>query len=204
MGRFRRGYLRRGDRCDARGQLAAAHRQPLRAHHLKETGGYLVEADRMARLNPHGEESIEMMQIQLRRTWIVGGVMSVVLIIVWPLLTLPANPFTESYFTFWVALAFIWAHFAAFTTIVGPVLEYMEVYPFYNPTPDYEPSAKSNVSAAPAPANADGFYMPQPMMSMPMQQSMPMPMQMSSSMPMQQVPLTPQTPTPQTPNPQPP
>ena len=47
--------------------------------------------------------------------------MSIVLVVLWPLLTLPANPFTESYFTFWVALAFIWAHFAAFTTTCGPV-----------------------------------------------------------------------------------
>merc|ERR1711966_338435 len=72
----------------------------------KSTGAYLVEADRMARLNAHGEESIEQMTVQLRRTWILGGVLTIVLIVIWPLLSLPANPFTESYFTFWVALAF--------------------------------------------------------------------------------------------------
>merc|ERR1719199_1955765 len=93
----------------------------------KSTGAYLVEADRMARLNAHGEESIEQMTVQLRRTWILGGVLTIVLIVIWPLLSLPANPFTESYFTFWVALAFIWAHFAAVTTIIGPILEYLEV-----------------------------------------------------------------------------
>ena len=45
------------------------------------------------------------------------------------------------------------------------VLEYFKVYPFHIPPPDYEPSAKSNVTesaAEPAPTT-DGFYMPQPM-----------------------------------------
>ena len=156
----------------------------------KTTGAYLVEADRMARLNAHGEESIEQMTVQLRRTWILGGVLTIVLIVIWPLLSLPANPFTESYFTFWVALAFIWAHFAAVTTIIGPILEYLEVRPFYTPAPEYEPSVKTDAGMGEVPA---GFYMPgqmMPMQMMPMQtmpmQTMPMQMQ---TMPMQTMPM---------------
>jgi len=43
--------------------------------------------------------------------------MTFVLIIAWPLLALPADPFSRSYFGWWVAIAFIWGHVAFIITV---------------------------------------------------------------------------------------
>ena len=44
----------------------------------------------------------------LWNTSVYGGSLSIVLILIWPILALPAREFTKSYFGFWVAIAFIW------------------------------------------------------------------------------------------------
>src|SRR5687767_7095695 len=46
-----------------------------------------------------------------------------VLIILWPLLTLPAGVFSKSYFTFWVVLSLVWGLLA---TAVGIILPFWE------------------------------------------------------------------------------
>lgn len=42
----------------------------------------------------------------------VGWGLSLLLVVVWPLLALPAGVFSKSYFTFWVILAIIWGYAA--------------------------------------------------------------------------------------------
>mmetsp|Transcript_14234 Transcript_14234/g.33692 ORF Transcript_14234/g.33692 Transcript_14234/m.33692 type:complete len:910 (+) Transcript_14234:237-2966(+) len=49
--------------------------------------------------------------------------LSFTLVVAWPILTLPQDPFSRSYFAWWVALAFIWAHSATFVTVVYPIWE---------------------------------------------------------------------------------
>ena len=51
------------------------------------------------------------------------GGLSFVLIFAWPLLTLPQVVFTKSYWGWWVAIAFIWGHFAAAITMILPMWE---------------------------------------------------------------------------------
>jgi len=88
------------------------------------TDSYLIEEDRHAH-GHHGEDedSEEAMTVALRWTYITGGILSFVLIIAWPLLTLPQYNFTKSYWGWWVAIAFIWGHVAAIITIILPLWE---------------------------------------------------------------------------------
>jgi hypothetical protein len=58
-----------------------------------------------------------------RRTWLTGGGLSVVLIILWPLLALPAGTFSKGYFTLWVAIALAWGLAASVTCIFAPLWE---------------------------------------------------------------------------------
>ena len=57
--------------------------------------------------------------------WITrrGYVLTVLLIIVWPLLSIPAGVFTQSYFAFWVLVAIAWGFGAAITITVLPLTE---------------------------------------------------------------------------------
>jgi hypothetical protein len=38
----------------------------------------------------------------LKWTWITGGVLTLVLVVAWPLLALPAGVFSKPYFTMWI------------------------------------------------------------------------------------------------------
>lgn len=57
--------------------------------------------------------------------WIVrrGWLLTFVLIIVWPLLSIPAGVFTEDYFAFWVLIAIVWGFGAACVIIFLPLFE---------------------------------------------------------------------------------
>lgn len=57
--------------------------------------------------------------------WITrrGYCLSVMLIIVWPLLSLPAGVFSKSYFAFWVLISMIWGFGAAIIITVLPLTE---------------------------------------------------------------------------------
>lgn len=63
----------------------------------------------------------------LRRAsrWITrrGWVLTFVLILVWPLLSVPAGVFTQSYFSFWVLVAILWGFGAAIVITVLPLVE---------------------------------------------------------------------------------
>merc|ERR1712151_1424305 len=66
----------------------------------------------------------------LRRAsrWITrrGYVLTFVLIIVWPLLSVPAKVFTQSYFSFWVLVAILWGFGTAIVITVLPLTESQE------------------------------------------------------------------------------
>jgi len=72
----------------------------------------------------------EQDETMLRRaeTWITrrGYILTVVLIIVWPLLSIPAGVFTRSYFAFWVLVAIGWGFGAALIITFLPLIESSE------------------------------------------------------------------------------
>lgn len=91
----------------------------------KTTRMYLINDDGGGAEEVSGaeEDSQEAMTRAYRYTIWTGGVLSVILIVVWPLCTLPFDVFSRSYFAFWVAIAFIWGHLASFITVLLPVWE---------------------------------------------------------------------------------
>jgi urea-proton symporter len=60
--------------------------------------------------------------------WIVhrGYTISVILILIWPLLSVPAGVFSKAYFSFWVLLSVAWGFGAALTMFVLPLMESSE------------------------------------------------------------------------------
>ena len=83
----------------------------------------VVEADGSDVLAAEGEDSAEGLLVALKRVLIYGSALSILLIIIWPLLTIPAGVFSVGYFTFWVAISIIWGLVATFLMIVLPVWE---------------------------------------------------------------------------------
>jgi Na+/proline symporter len=67
---------------------------------------------------------------ELRRAerWITrrGYALTLILIFVWPILSVPAGVFTESYFAFWVLVAIAWGFGAAIVITVLPLTESAE------------------------------------------------------------------------------
>jgi SSS family transporter len=66
-----------------------------------------------------GEDEKEAMDIAYKWTAWFAVVMSVVLVILWPLLSLSADPFSKSYFSFWVGLPFLCV------TVLLPIYEFV-------------------------------------------------------------------------------
>ena len=135
---------------------------------------FMVEADSNAVLTDEGEDGKEAMDTAYKWTTWGAGIMSLVLVILWPLLSLPADPFSKSYFAFWVGLAFIWGHAAFCVTVLLPI------YEFVVPKKEEVPAAagtelKEKPEEAPIYnyGPAVGFNMP------PMQQAIP-PQQLSA------------------------
>ena len=66
----------------------------------------------------------------LRRAerWITrrGYILTFILIIVWPLLSVPAGVFTKTYFSFWVLVAIAWGFGAAIVITLLPLIESAE------------------------------------------------------------------------------
>ncbi len=69
------------------------------------------------------EDSPEALDRVIKFTWVTGGTLTLVLLILWPILALPAKVFSEGYFTFWVIIAMIWGIVAATICIVLPIFE---------------------------------------------------------------------------------
>jgi hypothetical protein len=61
------------------------------------------------------------------KAWIAkwGGGFTIVMVIIWPVLSLPAGVFTKDYFAFWVFISLIWAFVASFVIITLPIYESM-------------------------------------------------------------------------------
>jgi SSS family transporter len=57
--------------------------------------------------------------------WIArrGYALSLILVVVWPLLSIPAGTFTKNYFAFWVLVAIAWGFGAAIVIAILPLLE---------------------------------------------------------------------------------
>jgi SSS family transporter len=161
----------------------------------QKTDSYLVEDDKHAHLAASGAESKEAMDEAYKWTLYGAGIMTVVLIFLWPALSLPAATFSSSYFGFWVALAFIWGHVAFVITVLFPIYEFVTAKPEEEEPVKYAMQPMQPMMMTPAPPQAQppmGFYMPgqQPMMPygmQPMQQPygmQPYGMQQPMGMPM--------------------
>jgi hypothetical protein len=84
----------------------------------------LVEEDK------RGLGEIEQDAVMLRRAerWIKrrGYILTLVLVIIWPLLSVPAGTFTKSYFAFWVLVAIAWGFGSAIIITFLPLVESSE------------------------------------------------------------------------------
>jgi len=82
---------------------------------------HLVEQD----LSGLGAEQQDKNEIRRAKRWITrrGYILTFVLIIVWPILSIPAQVFTESYFAFWVLVSIAWGFGAAITISFLPLFE---------------------------------------------------------------------------------
>jgi SSS family transporter len=60
--------------------------------------------------------------------WITtrGWILTIVLVVIWPLLSIPAGKFTKDYFAFWVLLSIAWGFGAGITVTFLPVMESSE------------------------------------------------------------------------------
>jgi urea-proton symporter len=80
----------------------------------------LIEDDPHANLSKESEEDLER-SMKLISLWGFG--VSIVLIVLWPLFTLPVRAFPKGYFTFWVIISIIWGVLATLTLIFLPIWE---------------------------------------------------------------------------------
>lgn len=80
----------------------------------------LIEEDPNAEVPKETEEELEK---AMKMITIWGFGLTLVLVVAWPLLALPARVFSKGYFTFWVILAFIWGITATIAMVVLPVVE---------------------------------------------------------------------------------
>ncbi|CAN8070123.1 unnamed protein product [Agarophyton chilense] len=80
----------------------------------------LVEEDENAVVSEETDAELARAQ-KLIMAWGVG--LTLVLVVLWPLLALPARAFSKGYFTFWVILSFIWGIIATVVMVTLPVYE---------------------------------------------------------------------------------
>jgi SSS family transporter len=89
-----------------------------------DDGIKLVEEDK------RGLTATEQDAVMLRRAerWIKrrGYILTLVLVIIWPLLSVPAGTFTKTYFAFWVLVAIAWGFGAAIIITFLPLVESSE------------------------------------------------------------------------------
>jgi urea-proton symporter len=80
----------------------------------------LIEADEHATLSQETEDELEK-ATKIISAWGVG--LTIVLILIWPIMTLPFKSFSKSYFTFWVIIALVWGVMAFLALTILPVWE---------------------------------------------------------------------------------
>jgi len=100
----------------------------------KRTEANQVEFDGTAELAEDGPGSKEAMDKALSWTYKVGGLLTLILIIVWPALTVPVQgpsgmgDFPEKYWGWWVTLAIMWGLLATMACILLPLWEARQVF----------------------------------------------------------------------------
>lgn len=82
-----------------------------------------IEQDGTDELPEIGEDSPEAMDKAYTIMLWVGGGLSILLVVLWPLLTLPAGVFSKGYFTFWVSISIAWGTLASIIAILLPLWE---------------------------------------------------------------------------------
>lgn len=82
-----------------------------------------IEEDASAHAPMTGEDSPEAMDKAYKIMLWVGWGLSITLVVIWPLLALPAGVFSQGYFTFWVALSITWGLLATIVSTVLPLWE---------------------------------------------------------------------------------
>lgn len=88
---------------------------------LLDTNILLVEQD----LSGLSEKERDKDMIRKTKIWITrrGYVATFVLVVAWPLLSIPAQVFSKDYFAFWVVISIAWAFGAAIIVSVLPIYE---------------------------------------------------------------------------------
>ncbi|DBB03406.1 TPA: hypothetical protein ACH3X3_010770 [Trebouxia sp. C0006] len=68
-------------------------------------------------------ESTDKMKKAQKNILLYGGLITLVLVVLWPILTTPAKVFSKGYFTMWVIISIIWGCLAAVVCTVLPLWE---------------------------------------------------------------------------------
>merc|ERR1719313_2695585 len=55
-----------------------------------------------------------------------GWGFTIIMVVIWPLLSIPAGVFTKEYFAFWVFISLMWGFTASFAIITLPIYESMD------------------------------------------------------------------------------
>lgn len=73
----------------------------------------------------HTSEDYNDEDLSKAKNWImkVGLSFTVVIVILWPVLSLPAGVFSEGYFDFWVALSILWGLVSTMFVVFLPLYE---------------------------------------------------------------------------------
>merc|ERR1712160_168222 len=77
----------------------------------------------LSKMNLASLQQIRTQRCSMRRTTGSLNVDSFFLVIVWPLLSIPAGKFTKTYFSFWVFLSIAWGFGAAIVITFLPIIE---------------------------------------------------------------------------------
>ena len=72
------------------------------------------------------DQDPEMLEKAYKWITVRGWVLTIVLVVIWPLLSVPAGKFSKDYFTFWVLLAIAWGFGAAIVITFLPLMESSE------------------------------------------------------------------------------
>jgi hypothetical protein len=82
---------------------------------------HLVEQD----MRGLTETELDKDEIRRSKRWIIrrGYLLTFILILVWPILSVPAGVFTKDYFAFWVLVSIAWGFGAAITISILPLVE---------------------------------------------------------------------------------
>lgn len=73
--------------------------------------------------DPEGPRLLTRAPLACRFTYRWGTALTILLVVIWPVLALPATVFSKGYFTFWTIIAIVWGILASAAMIFLPVAE---------------------------------------------------------------------------------